>query len=69
MVSSFLRTRTSSENAGDVIVENVSMRMVSRALADVKFAAQSSTCRDRRTLSRDRSNPGDPVYPPSILIH
>ena len=69
MVTSFLRTRTSSENTGDVIVENASIRLVSRVLADVEFAIQSSTWRDLRTLSRDRSNSGDPVYPPSILIH
>jgi hypothetical protein len=52
------RTITSSENTGDVIVENTSMTIVWRASARLKSPAQSWICRDRRTLSRDRLNSG-----------
>jgi hypothetical protein len=53
------RTITSSENTGDVIVENTSMTIVWRASARLKSPAQSWICRDRRTLSRDRLNAGN----------
>ena len=46
---------TSSENTGDVIVENTSMTVVRRVVGAKRFG-QSATCRDRRTLSGDRLN-------------
>ena len=45
---------TSSENTGDVIVENTSMTVVLRVGS--KLDAQPTTSRDRRTLSCDRLN-------------
>ena len=45
-----VRAITSSENTGDVIVENSSG-------AQSQSATQMSSCRDRRTLSGDRSRP------------
>jgi hypothetical protein len=47
----------SSENTGDMIVENTSMMMVWRV--GRKSDPQPPTSRDRRALSRDRLNLGD----------
>ena len=67
MSDSFPRMRASSENTGDTIVENISMRVVWRAFVDKKLTVQPPTWRDRRFLSRDRLNPGNerernPIY-------
>ena len=74
MVSSS-RRNTSSENTGDVIVEIISIRTVWRTPGvDTKLVVQPPTCRDRRTLRRDRSNPGNdrvwnPVYHQFEIIY
>ena len=50
------RAITSSENAGDVIVENTSVIMVWRRSPRRDSCIQAPTCRDRRALSRDKLN-------------
>ena len=56
-----LRTITSSENTGDMIVENISMTKANRGSAGRGLATQSSTCRDWRTLRRDRLYNSAPI--------
>ena len=52
-------TTTSSENTGDVIVENTLITLVSRLSPSMLQPGQTLTCRDRRTLSGDRMGIGD----------
>ena len=52
------RMMTSSENEGDVMVEKTSTRTFRLLSPRPKGIIWISTCRDRRTLSRDRSTLG-----------
>ena len=52
-ISSPPMIRTSSENTGDVMVENTSMRLVWRTRCHLPVSVQRPTCRDQRTLSRE----------------
>ena len=45
----------SSENTGDFIVDNISATTLGRLSPGLGLATQPATCRDRRTLSGDRS--------------
>ena len=55
VVASPAMTITSSENTGDVIVENAFTILVTQRSDTVKPGTQDATCRHWRTLSRDRS--------------
>ena len=59
-----VRTMTSSENTGDVIVENTFVTLSFRLSGHLpQYPSQCSTCRDRRDLSGDRIGFGDePVH-------
>lgn len=56
--TSSVRTITSSENVGDVMVENTSATMACRWSPRSDLATQATTSRDLRTLSRDKLNSG-----------